>query len=87
MSGFEVTFSPDSKDITGWPEVTQLFGNKDLDDTVESVEFNEFNIGGVTNEIKHIEYCIDKTNSPEPSMHSDFEGFRFTLFSGEQITL
>ena len=84
MSGFEVTFSPDSKDITGWPEVTQLFGNKELVDTVESVEFN---IGGVTNEITQIEYCIDKKNRPEDNVHIDFEGFRFTLSSGEKVTL
>ena len=79
MSGFEVTFSPDSKDITGWPEVTQLFGNKELVTTVESVEFN---IGGITNEIRYIEYCIDIRKHPENSVHTDLEGFRFTLFSG-----
>ena len=56
VSGFELTFSPDNDGITGWPVVTQLFGNKDLEEDKASVEFT---IDGVVNEIKDIEFCID----------------------------
>ena len=69
-SGFEVTYSPDNKDITGWPEVTQLFGNEGLNEDAEEIEFSQ--------EIKAIEYCID-VSTPNEYSH-DLEGFRFTLY-------
>ena len=47
----------------------------------------ELTIDGVINEIKDIEYCIDNIGSSFNAEHSDFEGFRFTLFSGEQLTV
>ena len=62
--------------------VTQLFGNKDLEEDKASVEFT---IGGVVKEIKDIELCIDGVGTS--STGSDFEGFRFTLSDDTQIEL
>ena len=79
-SGFEVTYSPDNKDMTGWPEMTQLFGNKgenDFGTDTEEIEFSQ--------EIKAIEYCIDKSTLNEYS--HDLEGFRFTLYDDQVVTL
>ena len=83
VSGFEVTFGPDNDSIMGWPEVTQFFGNKDLNEDNESVTFVD---GSQINEIKDIEFCFDFINNPTAA-GGDFEGFRFTLFNNQQIEL
>ena len=78
VSGFEVTFAPDNDSITGWPEVTQFFGNKGLNEDNESVTFVD---GSEIVEITDIEFCFDNTNNPN-AIGKDLEGFRFTLENG-----
>ena len=78
VSGFEVTFGPDDASFTNWPPLTYFFGNKDLNEDNQSVEFT---IDGELKDIKDIEICFDNLNDPT-SPNADFEGFRFTLFNG-----
>ena len=66
ITGFEVTFSPDS-DLVNWPIETHLYGEKFYHSRTDIINFDT--------EIVELEICID--NRFILDGHYDVEGFRF----------